>query len=67
LKEAFPDFLEKSKNFSFPSTSSSNGKISGKPIFNEFWEAPEYLWQPKVRILEESEIDAVLSGGASLR
>lgn len=60
FKEAFPNFLEKYKNFSLSSTNSSNGKSSGKPIFNEFWEAPEYLWQPKIRNLEESEIDAVL-------
>jgi small subunit ribosomal protein YMR-31 len=64
LKEAFSDFLEKYKNFSFSSTGSSNGK---RQMFNEFWEAPEYVWQPKVRKLEDSEIDAVLSGGASLR
>ncbi|KAN0140175.1 hypothetical protein V8E53_002071 [Lactarius tabidus] len=67
FKAAFPDFLKKYESFSFSSTSSSNGKSSGKPIFNEFWEAPEYLWQPKIRNLDESEIDAVLSGGASLR
>jgi len=67
LKEAFSDFLEKYKNFSLPSTSSSNGQSSGRPTFNEFWEAPEYLWRPKVRKLEDSEIDAVSSGGASLR
>ena len=60
FKEAFPNFLEKYKNFSLSSTTSSNGKNLGKPIFNEFWEAPEYLWQPKIRNLEESEIDAVL-------
>jgi hypothetical protein len=60
FKAAFPDFLKKYESFSFPSTSSSNGKSSGKPIFNEFWEAPEYLWQPKIRNLDESEIDAVL-------
>ncbi|KAH9041846.1 hypothetical protein EDB84DRAFT_1267091 [Lactarius hengduanensis] len=60
LKAAFSEFLEKYKSFSFPSTSSSNGKSSGKPIFTEFWEAPEHLWRPKVRQLEDSEIDAVL-------
>ena len=60
FKEAFSDFLEKYKNLSFPSTSSSNEQSSGRPIFNEFWDAPEYLWQPKVRKLEDLEIDAVL-------
>ncbi len=60
LKEAFSEFLEKYKNFSFPSTISSNGQNPGRPIFNEFWEAPEYLWRPKVRKLGDSEIDAIL-------
>lgn len=59
FKEAFSDFLEKYKKFSFPLTSSSNGQSSGRKIFNEFWEAPEYLWRPKLRQLEDSEIDAV--------
>ncbi|KAI9466563.1 hypothetical protein BJY52DRAFT_1111364 [Lactarius psammicola] len=60
FKEAFSHFLEKHKTFSFPSTSLSNGQSSGRPIFNEFWEAPEHLWRPKLRHLEDSEIDAVL-------
>ena len=60
FKEAFSDFLERYKKFSFPSTSSSSGQNAGRAIFNEFWEAPEYVWRPKVRKLEDSEIDAVL-------
>ncbi|KAF8264292.1 hypothetical protein EI94DRAFT_1593712 [Lactarius quietus] len=67
FKEAFSDFLEKYKSFSSSSTSPRNGKSSGKPMFNEFWEAPERLWRPKTSKLEDSEIDAVSSGGASLR
>ncbi|KAI0250516.1 hypothetical protein BJV78DRAFT_552141 [Lactifluus subvellereus] len=69
LREAFSDFLEKYKSFSSPSRS-SDGHSQQNPQslrFNEFWEAPEYLWRPKTRQLEDSEIDAVLSGGASLR
>jgi hypothetical protein len=60
FKEAFSDFLAKHKNFSFSPTSSTNVSSSGKPIFTEFWEAPEYLWRTKIRQLEDSEIDAVL-------
>ncbi|KAH9978243.1 hypothetical protein BGW80DRAFT_1286553 [Lactifluus volemus] len=56
VKEAFSDFLKKYKSFS-----------QQKLRFNEFWEAPDYLWRPKISQLEDSEIDAVLSGGASLR
>ena len=29
-------------------------------MFSDFWEAPGRLWQPKVRQLEDVEIDAVL-------
>ncbi|KAF8590256.1 hypothetical protein K439DRAFT_174346 [Ramaria rubella] len=34
--------------------------------FVEFWEAPARLWAP-ARKVDEKEIEAVLSGGASLR
>ncbi|KAJ7126555.1 hypothetical protein C8R43DRAFT_1134880 [Mycena crocata] len=43
---------------------STSGKTN---VVSEFWEAPERFWRPRGRELEESEIDAVLSGGASLR
>ncbi|OBZ66638.1 hypothetical protein A0H81_13399 [Grifola frondosa] len=33
------------------------------PVYDEFWEAPERLWKHD---LEEAEIEAILSGGASL-
>jgi small subunit ribosomal protein YMR-31 len=59
VKEAFSDFLKKYKSFSFPSES-SEGHSQQKLRFNEFWEAPEYLWRPKISQLEDSEIDAVL-------
>ncbi|KAF9265516.1 hypothetical protein L218DRAFT_812712, partial [Marasmius fiardii PR-910] len=52
----FSDFSTSSKfQASSPSSSSSSSKV-----FKEFWEAPERLWKPKVRELEEWEIDAVL-------
>ncbi|KAF7370767.1 hypothetical protein MSAN_00710100 [Mycena sanguinolenta] len=38
-----------------------------KRVVSEFWLAPERFWRPRGRELEESEIEAVLSGGASLK
>ncbi|KAG2139762.1 hypothetical protein DEU56DRAFT_800117 [Suillus clintonianus] len=37
------------------------------PVFLEFWEAPARFSKPYSRYLEQAEIDAILSGGASLR
>ncbi|WWC85187.1 uncharacterized protein L201_000045 [Kwoniella dendrophila CBS 6074] len=46
---------------------SSSGKTSSgnnKPVdFENFWEAPSYLWTPKE--LSERELEAVMSGGAT--
>ncbi|KAJ7043398.1 hypothetical protein C8F04DRAFT_943859, partial [Mycena alexandri] len=48
---------------------SPSGKSAGRTgsVVSEFWEAPERFWRPRIRELDESEIDAILSGGASLR
>ncbi|WWD15651.1 hypothetical protein CI109_100073 [Kwoniella shandongensis] len=44
------------------STSASSG--SGKPVdFENFWEAPSYLWTPKE--VSEKEIESIMSGGAT--
>jgi len=45
----------------------SNSSSSSKAVFQEFWDAPEKFWKPRVHQLEEVEIDAILSGGASMR
>ncbi|KAH9986811.1 hypothetical protein BJV77DRAFT_50950 [Russula vinacea] len=66
LKEKFSNFLEKYNSIS-PSSGKNAKQNSRRLIFNEFWEAPGHLWRPKIRQLEDVEIDAVLSGGASLR
>ena len=34
-------------------------------MFSDFWEAPGRLWRPKVRQLEDVEIDAVLVSSRS--
>ncbi|KAF7294451.1 hypothetical protein MKEN_01437600 [Mycena kentingensis (nom. inval.)] len=41
----------------------SASKSGGGGALSEFWEAPRRFWH---RELEESEIDAITSGGASL-
>jgi len=65
LQRAFSDFLKKFEASSTPSKKMSGG--GSKETFGEFWEAPAKFWSPRVRDLEECEIDAVLSGGATLR
>jgi len=47
LKTSFPDFLRKFES-------------SGGKVYKEFWEAPEKLWRPRYRALEDAEINAVL-------
>ncbi|GFZ46448.1 hypothetical protein JCM24511_04695 [Saitozyma sp. JCM 24511] len=43
---------------------STSGPISKKPAdFENFWDAPAYLWTPKE--VTEREIEAVMSGGAT--
>jgi len=35
-------------------------------VFDNFWEAPRRFWHPMLVELEEVEVDAIMSGGASL-
>nr|XP_019043063.1 hypothetical protein I302_08774 [Kwoniella bestiolae CBS 10118]OCF21993.1 hypothetical protein I302_08774 [Kwoniella bestiolae CBS 10118] len=51
---------EESKN---TQTQAQGGK-SSKPVdFENFWEAPSYLWTP--REVSEAEMESVMSGGAT--
>jgi len=52
----------------------SVNKISSKPqgstqlntsYYHDFWDAPSRFWKPRVRQLEDAEMDAIMSGGAS--
>ncbi|TFK56278.1 hypothetical protein OE88DRAFT_727985 [Heliocybe sulcata] len=45
----------------------SGVNVSGVQRYQEFWEAPAQFWNPRVHALEEWEIDAIQTGGASLR
>ncbi|OAX36966.1 hypothetical protein K503DRAFT_801604 [Rhizopogon vinicolor AM-OR11-026] len=51
---------------SFPQNSSTAPSSHDHPIFMQFWEAPARFSNPSSRYLEQVEIDAILSGGASL-
>ncbi|KAI5884932.1 uncharacterized protein SCHCODRAFT_02594922 [Schizophyllum commune H4-8] len=49
------------------SGASSTPKSSKGGAVAEFWEAPERFWRPRIRELQDWEIEAITSGGASLR
>ncbi|KAF8216338.1 hypothetical protein K438DRAFT_1657513, partial [Mycena galopus ATCC 62051] len=59
-----PEFQKRYSDVAAPSSADSKGK-TGSAV-SEFWLAPDRFWRPRVRELEDSEIDAVLTGGASL-
>ncbi|EJD00803.1 uncharacterized protein FOMMEDRAFT_21309 [Fomitiporia mediterranea MF3/22] len=76
-KAHFADFLKKFESSASSSrsvsSSSSNSVQKGKDqsdahsdAYQEFWQAPQRLWNPRVRNISEKEMDAVLSGGATL-
>ena len=59
LQQAFSDFVKKFESSS-SSVSQSNGAKGGtKEAFGEFWEAPARFWRPRIRELEDGEIDAI--------
>ncbi|KAL1747786.1 hypothetical protein HDZ31DRAFT_31111 [Schizophyllum fasciatum] len=60
-KEYAKAFHQESSDASAASATSSGGAVS------EFWEAPERFWRPRIRQLQDWEIEAITSGGASLR
>jgi len=60
-----PEFQKRYSDVAASSSTEGKGKTGS--VVGEFWQAPERFWRPRVRELEESEIDAVLSGGASLQ
>lgn len=59
LKEAFSDFLKK-YNSPFPSSGRNTQQNTQRLTFKDFWEAPVSLSRPRIRQLEDAEIDAVL-------
>ncbi|KAG6840612.1 hypothetical protein C0991_005560 [Blastosporella zonata] len=59
LKSRFAEFVRKFE----VSGEKTSTTLASKGVLSEFWEAPERLWKQEI---EEAEIDAILSGGASL-
>ncbi|KAH9950125.1 hypothetical protein B0H21DRAFT_724948 [Amylocystis lapponica] len=64
-KQAFPEFVKK-----FQSSAASGGAPTSQSspkedvqVYRDFWEAPARLWD---RDIDEAEIEAITSGGASL-
>jgi len=67
FQKSFSDFVKKFEASSLSSSPGTRGKKGGsKEAFGEFWEAPARFWKPRLRELEDGEIDAISSGGASL-
>ncbi|KAH8115771.1 hypothetical protein DFH11DRAFT_1587026 [Phellopilus nigrolimitatus] len=70
-KAHFADFLKKFE-LSGSRSSSSAATVEAADVdvdhaaYQEFWQAPARLWNPRVRKLSDEEVEAVLSGGASL-
>ncbi|KJA24484.1 hypothetical protein HYPSUDRAFT_38502 [Hypholoma sublateritium FD-334 SS-4] len=66
FKEHFPQFLARMNSAeSSTHTGSTSSLESGTAIYTEFWQAPPRFWKPRVRELEEDEMEAIMSGGAS--
>jgi len=63
LKKSFGEFLKK---FQSPTRMNSDRSGSGAHVYREYWEAPSKYWNSRVKTISEEEIDAVLSGGATL-
>ena len=61
LKETFSDFLKR-YNSPSPPPGRNTQHNSQRVTFKDFWEAPVALWRPRIRQLEDAEIDAVLVG-----
>ncbi|THH08032.1 hypothetical protein EW145_g2986 [Phellinidium pouzarii] len=66
-KAHFSDFLKKFQYSRSQSVAPKKAEDDGHDVYQEFWQAPVRLWNPRVRELSEEEMEAVLSGGASLR
>ncbi|KZV64587.1 hypothetical protein PENSPDRAFT_656421 [Peniophora sp. CONT] len=57
-------FSSRASSGSSGSGSAKNAQSSGGAL--EFWEVPDRLFRPRIRRIDDWEIDAVQTGGASL-
>ncbi|KAF8803870.1 hypothetical protein BYT27DRAFT_7109315 [Phlegmacium glaucopus] len=67
LKQKFSEFVNKiiSSNPQGSQTKTSTSSQINISHYHDFWEAPSRFWKPRVRQLEDKEMDAIMSGGAS--
>jgi len=56
---------ESVNKISKPQGSESTPTRVNSGYYHDLWDAPSRFWQPKVRQLEDAEMDAIMSGGAS--
>lgn len=58
----FQDFMQKVQSYKFVSTSPSSSQkhASEQAVYQEFWQAPSRLWNPRIRELSDAEMEAVL-------
>ncbi|KAF7776402.1 hypothetical protein Agabi119p4_4795 [Agaricus bisporus var. burnettii] len=59
FRNHFAQFLKKRE------TVPERETVSASSPHSQFWEAPSRFWKPRVRQLEDAEMDAIMSGGAS--
>ncbi|PFH50551.1 hypothetical protein AMATHDRAFT_144773 [Amanita thiersii Skay4041] len=64
LKQRFAQFVNR-LDAAQSLQSSKHGSGGSPSVFKDFWEAPHRLWQPKVHIIEDNEIEAVMVCAAS--
>ncbi|KZO94826.1 hypothetical protein CALVIDRAFT_538612 [Calocera viscosa TUFC12733] len=71
IREHFAAFLEHFKHSVSPTSqaatslsSSRAGEDGEGEVFTNFWEAPERFWE-KGRVIDDAEMEAIDSGGAS--
>ncbi|KIY47593.1 hypothetical protein FISHEDRAFT_74536 [Fistulina hepatica ATCC 64428] len=65
-QKTFEAFLKRRKDALTSLSSSTSSGAPAASVVDEFWEAPERFWHPKIRELQEWEIEAIATGGASL-
>lgn len=58
FQNSFGDFLKKFQASLTSSPSPSKSGSSGN-VVSEFWEAPSRFWKPRIRELEDAEIEAI--------
>lgn len=59
LKQKSSEFVNEI-NSSKPQDSQTKGSTESISIYHDFWDAPLRFWKPKVRQLDDEEMDAIM-------